>query len=593
MRPDLGICDRKTRSVPAFNQVRLRRHTFNKDRYSRRFKNLIKADLGNGFLTAEGFSDMGGLVDELPRYDTAPANKLAGQTKSAQLMNVEAQKGLRTLQDALTKQQGLNQLGQLNQSLGDQTRDLKVNLLGIKNSLENLRDASDGVLTPQERINQILRDNTRELADQSNGLIGQKNALDRQLENITMMRDVWNSLDKKGFSQEVLSSIETYLGLFEKSADDLKANSVELQKLIDLYPELYRQRSAADVRRESIQTAISQGDLRSRIESEYASAQYRAGGSLFDRSGILQAQANQRLNQLKLGQELEGMGYTPESSEYRQLMSLQQETDKMKLDQAFVDATPGLREFSAGLDQVITGTKSLNDLWQDLAKTFLQMLSQELVLKPLQKMLGELFSSLSGNGSSNSIGGGSDFLSSLLGGGGGGGGGGGSSGFLSALFGGGEAAASAGAESFIGDALSSAVAFAYQGGMVGDIPNFAKGGSLISKISHAMSKERAMSGGRNPRLIVANDDEMILNAEQTKYWNDLRANEIKPYYAGGSIKNPISAMTPAPASSGGGVIHITSNNVINLASSNDLGRSVKQLEREDRQRADQAVRYRG
>lgn len=160
--------------------------------------------MGNGFLTAEGFSDMGGLVDELPRYDTAPANKLAGQTKSAQLMNVEAQKGLRTLQDALTKQQGLNQLGQLNQSLGDQTRDLKVNLLGIKNSLENLRDASDGVLTPQERINQILRDNTRELADQSNGLIGQKNALDRQLENITMMRDVWNSLDKKGFSQGIV-----------------------------------------------------------------------------------------------------------------------------------------------------------------------------------------------------------------------------------------------------------------------------------------------------------------------------------------------------------------------------------------------------
>ncbi len=83
------------------------------------------------------------------------------------------------------------------------------------------------------------------------------------------------------------------------------------------------------------------------------------------------------------------------------------------------------------------------------------------------------------------------------------------------------------------------------GGEFSLIPGFAKGGM----ISESLNRERVMSGGRNPVLVVANDGERILNPEETKIWNQIqRAGRLPTYSNGGMVGDS------------GGSISIKSNN---------------------------------
>ncbi|QMS91354.1 tape measure protein [Nostoc edaphicum CCNP1411] len=65
------------------------------------------------------------------------------------------------------------------------------------------------------------------------------------------------------------------------------------------------------------------------------------------------------------------------------------------------------------------------------------------------------------------------------------------------------------------------------------IPGFSSGG-MVGDIARSMSQERAISG-YEPRLIIANVGERVLNPEETKIWNRLQSAGRLPSYASGGM----------------------------------------------------------
>ncbi|MFM7366658.1 MAG: hypothetical protein ACKO2Z_02410 [Sphaerospermopsis kisseleviana] len=69
---------------------------------------------------------------------------------------------------------------------------------------------------------------------------------------------------------------------------------------------------------------------------------------------------------------------------------------------------------------------------------------------------------------------------------------------------------------------------AFAGGMVEDLPTFAKGG-----VARAFNKEKMMTG-RTPHLIVASEGERILNHRETAIWNKLQTG-VPNFASGGMV----------------------------------------------------------
>ncbi len=67
----------------------------------------------------------------------------------------------------------------------------------------------------------------------------------------------------------------------------------------------------------------------------------------------------------------------------------------------------------------------------------------------------------------------------------------------------------------------------------GYVPNYATGNS--NPISEALNRERVQSGGRKAILGVFNEDEMILTAEQSKRFQELRLDKILNFANGGIV----------------------------------------------------------
>ncbi|MHC5862653.1 peptidoglycan DD-metalloendopeptidase family protein, partial [Nostoc sp.] len=63
------------------------------------------------------------------------------------------------------------------------------------------------------------------------------------------------------------------------------------------------------------------------------------------------------------------------------------------------------------------------------------------------------------------------------------------------------------------------------------IPGFSAGGM----ITDSLNRERSLSGGKNPMLVVANDQERILNPQETKVYNRLLSSGRLPTYASGGM----------------------------------------------------------
>lgn len=80
----------------------------------------------------------------------------------------------------------------------------------------------------------------------------------------------------------------------------------------------------------------------------------------------------------------------------------------------------------------------------------------------------------------------------------------------------------------------------------GGIMNFAEGGV----VGQSMKRERGESGGRDPVVVVANKDERILNADETRRYNQLEKRGLRNFASGGFVSN-MPSFSPTAALGGG------------------------------------------
>jgi hypothetical protein len=191
-------------------------------------------------------------------------------------------------------------------------------------------------------------------------------------------------------------------------------------------------------------------------------------------------------------------------------------------------------------------------------------------LNSIFKPVGNIFSSIFGGG------GGGGLFNSLLSG-------------ITGIFSGGLGSigslGSIGASSFASapaSAFSLGTGFSLfsDGGKVGDanVP-------IEKNIISAFQRERSMSGGRKPRLIVANEDELVLNPKETEAYLEYRNNApIKNYANGGFVGGKPNYSTTSNTNSSNQSLVINNTNNVTVESRNDMGYSLNQLkERENAQ----------
>jgi hypothetical protein len=100
----------------------------------------------------------------------------------------------------------------------------------------------------------------------------------------------------------------------------------------------------------------------------------------------------------------------------------------------------------------------------------------------------------------------------------------------------------------------------------------------------AFRRERSMSGGRNPRLIVANEDEYVIPANEARSYLEYKNAPVKNYAGGGFVGGTGYNVTTSNNSSSDRSLAITNVSNITIESRNDMGYSLTQLkERENAQ----------
>jgi tape measure domain-containing protein len=164
-------------------------------------------------------------------------------------------------------------------------------------------------------------------------------------------------------------------------------------------------------------------------------------------------------------------------------------------------ADAGSQAFGTLAKAIVDGNvniQTLSDIFKRAGQSIIQTvieIGQQFIKSQILNLLGGIFKP-AGSSGIGSVGGGFDF-GSLLGGIGG------------SLFGGGGAT---------GFGFTPIAGFS----VGGYVPNYANGeGYTLPAISAALDRERAQSGGLEPRLVVANTKERILNPKETMLWETI------------------------------------------------------------------------
>jgi hypothetical protein len=383
-------------------------------------------------------------------------------------------------------------------------------------------------------------------------------------------------------------------------------------------------------------------------------------GTLIDPSAIINARMQAAQAKVDLEKQIRDGAYSPQQAS--EMRRFQAEISELNIKRSFVDAIPGLKEFSSGLRSAILESKGLGESLNKVKDLVLGMMLEQLAIKPFQNAiaewvgpmlgldnkefypqaitrLGERGASIAANNivpfdlSTTNV---SDALTGLtesttntsqamdniflagitstdpammgfilglteataalaafagaltVSGGGS---------FIntgSNIFGNLFNAGNASAGQSIADSLSGGFtgmishAFNFADGGPVDplkIDNYA-GGGLVEGISQAMDRERSQSGGKQPILAVLNADEYVISANEAsdyrnyKDWSERMAKDVKNFAKGG----PVSYIpnTTQTNTSEGTVNNFNQTIKIEVANTNDLGKSMSQIER-DRQ----------
>jgi hypothetical protein len=341
--------------------------------------------------------------------------------------------------------------------------------------------------------------------------------------------------------------------------------------------------------------------------------EFQSGFGLFDNSAILAERISLQKEKEELEDYLEPYKDLPQYADF--VANIRSEWEKLaelRLERAELDASPNRGAAESFFSDIREGKgigSAFSSLGLNIATKFVEGITKPAIdaltsaidgfAKPITQAFESVFNAIIGpvgnfftnalNSIFKPVG---NIFSSIFGGGGGGGLFNGLLSGITGIFSGGlgglgsiGSLGSVGASSFASapaSAFSLGTGFSLfsDGGKVGDanVP-------IEKNIISAFQRERAMSGGRKPRLIVANEDELILNPKETEAYLDYRNNApIKNYANGGFVGGKPNYSTTSNNNSSNQSLVINNTNNVTVESRNDMGYSLNQLkERENTQ----------
>jgi tape measure domain-containing protein len=495
----------------------------------------------------------------LPTFDYDRARELDTQIRITREKTLQNQKEENLLKLERARRENLDRIAGLIQQTQEARIQAEIGLRDTGDTSTDLMRSSKGYLTFSEKIEQARRNGSREIEKQRESIQSQIRSLDQLTSDFAK------------------NSEETRARLFQDTGNDdafkaLEAENKRNTAILEGYKALDNQLSVyGQIRGEAAAMRM--------IEDERVAALERYNNLIAD--GI---DAGNRMNPLgtlfsageaqKLRIEadfarrrLELQRYAQEGAlSPTQLFEMSSALDKMQqanLASAFIEANPAVGAFGDLLRSAFTGGRDTLQQMLNVLTSFLQKIGEMAANQLLMQIFG-----------------GSGRASSPVPSGGGGGGllGGAISLFTGSLGGFSSPIASTpftGASNF---SLGTGFSLFSSGGKIGaDAP-------IEKNVISAFRRERSMSGGRNPRLIVANEDEYVIPANEAKSYLEYKNAPIKNYASGGFVGGTGYSVTTSNNNSSNQSLSITNVSNVTIESRNDMGYSLTQLkERENAQ----------
>jgi tape measure domain-containing protein len=623
--------------------------------------------------------------------DTSGLNATAGQINDVKQATLELNRALNSAQknvellkfDNTFKYQmqsiddTARNLGRKIQDNGIKYQELMINSKGFKTALDEITLAGEGVSSQFRQID-------REFYDELLGLGRQIGDIAESRLKITeVLAEKEAELTKNGRQataeeKMALNVARESLNVYDKMTSVLFANYEAISKQREKAAALAdttKQATEAWLRLDKIMSS-KQGYAK--VQADLYKTRYDVGaqndwgmGTLIDPSAIINARMQAAQARVDLEKQIRDGAYSPQQAS--EMRRFQAEISELNIKRSFVDAIPGLKEFSSGLRSAILESKGLGESLNKVKDLVLGMMLEQLAIKPFQNAIAEwvgpmlgldnkefypqaitrlgergasiaannivpfdlsntlttgqalpdtidlssAFTSLTESTTNTSqvmdniflagitstdpamvgfimglteataalaafagaltVSGGGSFINA-------------GSNIFGNLFNAGNASAGQSIVDSLSGGFTGMISHAFNfadGGPVDPlkIDNYA-GGGLVEGISQAMNRERSQSGGKQPILAVLNADEYVISANEAsdyrnyKDWSERMAKDVKNFAQGG----PVSYIpnTTQTNTSEGTVNNFNQTIKIEVANTNDLGKSMSQIER-DRQ----------
>ena len=405
--------------------------------------------------------------------------------------------------------------------------------------------------------------------------------------------------------------VEQFLKNADALAERAKAAKEQVVILDQAIEQLGRNQGVATLEASFRKTRDTVRSIRDRMNDltiQRIKLENQSRPTLFDDSAILAERISLQKEKEELEDYLQTYEGLPQYAEY--VANIRSEWEKLaelRLERAELDASPNRGAAESFFSDIREGKgigSAFSSLGLNIATKFVEGITKPAIdaltsaidgfTKPITQAFESVFNAIIGpvgnfftnalNSIFKPVG---NIFSSIFGGGGGGGLFNGLLSGVTGLFGGGLGSLSSTiAPSFFASAPASAFSLGTGFSLFSDGGKVGKANAPIEKnIISAFQRERAMSGGRKPRLIVANEDELVLNPKETEAYLEYRNNApIKNYANGGFVGGKPNYSTTSNNNSSNQSLVINNTNNVTVESRNDMGYSLNQLkERENAQ----------
>lgn len=430
--------------------------------------------------------------------------------------------------------------------------------------LESLRDGTILTTTAQQKLQQELRQNALQFQREIESRKDAKRIIDEQLEGMKGIRE--EAEKELRIQKNLIQEYELKANLTEQEKQALENAKTQLEEMRTIINDTDLSRSIESnkeiseelglqieelntikeltddrIRQEAIlQNTINQQRAFDDLSIQQVQLEDSISGNPFNRSAILQAEleASEIYIQQKV-REAQQLGIVGEAlTQYEQQL---RNVADLKIENAFIQANPFIQQFEQNLTDVLLQVRSIEDAALALFRTIASEVIKVTIARPIARMVGGVFGSMFGTGG-------------ILG--------------------------------------------FNEGGPVGDVPNLAKGG-MVQNLAMggtatelgmnaivALQREKVMGGG-TPVLAALTEGEYVVprkevpaymsyKRQQIENRNMQEYAEVKNFARGGPVGN--SSYRGSSSGGTGKTYVINTSNNINLASPNQLGESMEQLE---------------